>query len=126
MRAQAPADARVQQLESNLEEEGNAGAELRCGHGATHHPCGPLDRWQTSRECLRFLRWSHGEPLSESWVASLPLGWKRAYNGVRFWRWWVSQGNRPSGIQDLMYPPRFAGGGFPFRSALALRMAVAR
>ena len=32
----------------------------------------------------RFLRWGHAEPLSESWVASLPLGWNRAYSGVRF------------------------------------------
>ena len=89
-------------------------------------PRGPLGRWQTSRECHRFLRWRHAGALSESWVASLPLGWKRAYNGVRFWRWWVSQGNWPSGSHDLMYPPRSVGGGFAFRSALALRMAVAR
>ena len=56
----------------------------------------------------------------------VPCGWNRAYSGVRFWRWWVSQGNWPSGSQDLMYPPRSVGAGFAFRSALALRMAVAR
>ena len=38
-------------------------------------------RWQTSRECHRFLRWGHGGPLGESWVASLPRGWNRAYSG---------------------------------------------
>ena len=26
----------------------------------------------------QFLRWGHGGPLGESWVASVPLGWKRA------------------------------------------------
>ena len=76
--------------------------------------------------CPRSLRWGHGGPLGESWVASLPWGWNRAYSGVWFWRWWVSQGNWPSGSHDLMYPPRSAGAGFAFRSALALRMAVAR
>ena len=35
-------------------------------------------------ECPGSLRLGHGEPLSESWVASLPLGWARAYSGVRF------------------------------------------
>ena len=65
-------------------------------------------------------------PLSSPHWHSVPLGWNRAYSGVWFWRWWVSQGNWPSGSQDLMYPPRSAGGGFVFRSALALRMAVAR
>ena len=79
-----------------------------------------------AREVPKFLRWGHGELLGESLVGSLPSGWKRAYSGVRFWRWWVSQGNRPSGSQDLMYPPRSAGAGFAFPSALALRMAVAR
>ena len=34
--------------------------------------------------CPKFLRWSHGEPLGESLVASVPLGWKRVYSGVRF------------------------------------------
>ena len=84
MRAQAPADARVQQLESNLEEEGNAGAELRCGHGATHHPWGPLGQWQTSRECHRFLRWGRGGPLGESWVAFFALRIETSLQGL--WR----------------------------------------
>ena len=86
----------------------------------------PGGRWQTSRECHRFLRLGHARPLIESWVASVPRVRKLAYSGVRFWRWWVSQGNWPSGSQDLMYPPRSAGAGFAFPSALALRMAVAR
>ena len=42
---------------------------------------GPLGQWQTSRGCLRFLRWEHAEPLSESWVASPLRGWNRAYSG---------------------------------------------
>ena len=65
-------------------------------------------------------------PLASPHWHSVPWGWNRAYSGVRFWRWWVSQGNWPSGSQDLMYPPRSAGAGFAFPSALALRMAVAR
>ena len=28
---------------------------LRCGHGATHHPWGPLGHWQTSREMPQIL-----------------------------------------------------------------------
>ena len=39
---------------------------------------------------------------------------------ARFWRWWVSQGKRPSGSHDLMYPPRSAGGGFAFRFRLGV------
>ena len=35
-------------------------------------------------EVPQFLRWGHGGPLSESWVASVPRVWKRAYSGVRF------------------------------------------
>ena len=31
--------------------------------------------------CPRSLRWGHGGPLGESLVASVPLGWNRAYNG---------------------------------------------
>ena len=30
--------------------------------------------------CPRSLRWSHGGPLGESWAASLPRGWNRAYS----------------------------------------------
>ena len=41
-------------------------------------------RWQMQGGCPKFLRWSHGEPLGESLVASVPLGWKRVYSGVRF------------------------------------------
>ena len=51
-----------------------SGAELRCGHGATHHPWGPLGRWQTSRECHRFLHWGYAEALSESSLAFCAFG----------------------------------------------------
>ena len=52
-------EPRVQPLASYAEAE----AELRCGHGATSHPWGPLGRWQTSVELRRFLRWGHAEAL---------------------------------------------------------------
>ena len=103
-----------------------AGTELRCGHGATPIPG---DRWADGKllgNATDSCTGATQRPLASPHWHSVPLGWNRAYSGVRFWRWWVSQGNWPSGSHDLMYPPRSAGGGFAFRSALALRMAVAR
>ena len=50
--------------------------------------------------CPRYLRWNHGGPLGESWVAFLPRGWNRAYSGsgaaahgcwrLGFWQEWTS------------------------------------
>ena len=87
------------------------------------------DRWASGKllgDALNSCAGATQGPLSSPRWHSVPWVWKRAYSGVWFWRWWVSQGNRPSGSQDLMYPPRSAGGGFVFPSALAFRMAVAR
>ena len=89
----------------------------------------PGDRWTSSKllgNATDSCTGATQRPLASPHWHSVPLGWNRAYSGVRFWRWWVSQGNWPSGSQDLMYPPRSAGAGFAFPSALALRMAVAR
>ena len=41
---------------------------LTCGY-----PWGPLGRWQTSRECHRFLHWGYAEALSESSLAFCAL-----------------------------------------------------
>ena len=47
--------------ETTVEVNPVAGTELRCGHGATHHPWGWLGRWQ--REVPESLRWGHAEAL---------------------------------------------------------------
>ena len=53
-----------------------AGAELRCGYGATPHPWGLLGQWQTSRGCHRFLRWRHPGAVIESSLAFCTSGLK--------------------------------------------------
>ena len=98
-----------------------AGAELLGDHGATPYPWGPLGQWQTPGRCSSPCTGATQRPLASPHWHSVPLGWNRAYSGVWFWRWWVSQGNWPSGSQDLMYPPRSAGCWvcFPFRLGVA-------
>ena len=73
-----------QQLESNLEEKGDSRAGLRSAHGTTPYPWGPGGQWQTSKECLRFLRWGHAGPLIESLLAVLCLGSETSVQ--RLWR----------------------------------------
>ena len=51
-----------------------AGTELRCGHGSTLYPWGPLGQWQTLEGVPQFLRWGHGDLLSEFSLAFSALG----------------------------------------------------
>ena len=49
----------------------------------------------------RLMRWGHGEPLSESWVASLPWAWKRAYSGGVFHKSRGRRDNVPTASASL-------------------------